>query len=67
MYSRSSQAQYSIDLIITLKKNIIPLTVQPMKGTGVRKTTILLSHIKRFRVWTLGKVNSLNYSSVSSN
>ena len=41
------------------EKKSIPLTVQPMEGAVVRKATILLFHMKRFRVRIPGEVNSL--------
>ena len=52
-------AQYTIDSWRSLKKKSIPLTVQPMEDTVVRKTTIFLFYMKRFRVRTAGEVNSL--------
>ena len=54
-----SPAQYTIESRRSLKKKSIPLTVQPMEGAVVRKTTLLLFHMKRFLVRTLGEVNSL--------
>ena len=51
---------YTIDSWISLKKKSIPLTVQPMEGAVVRKATLFLSHMKRFRFRTPGDINSLN-------
>ena len=67
MYSRSSQVQYSIGLWIILKKKSVPLVVQPIKGTVLRKMTLFLLQMNSLRVRTPGKVNGVNYSKVSSN
>ena len=56
-----SPAQYTIELRRRLKKKIIPLTVQPMEGAVVRKTTIFLFHMKRFWVLIQGEVNILYF------
>ena len=54
-----SPAQYTIESRRIIMKKIIPLTVQPMEGAGVRETPLFLFHVKRFRVRIPGEVNSL--------
>ena len=54
-----SPAQYTIELQRSLKKKSIPLKVQPMEGAVVRKMTLFLLHMKKFRVRIPSKVNSL--------
>ena len=48
-----------IEFQISLKKKIMPLTVQTKEGAVARKTGLILFHMKGLRVRTQGEVNSL--------
>ena len=57
-YGRRKYLPSDLNFMCLTKKSI-PLTVQPMEGAVVRKTTLSFFHMNRFRVRISGEVISL--------